>query len=43
MVEKLAKFGAEVMSATPEQFEELIKEQISANAIIVKEAGITAN
>jgi tripartite-type tricarboxylate transporter receptor subunit TctC len=41
VMEALAKFGEEPMTATPEQFEQLIKQQTSDNAVIIKEAGIS--
>jgi len=40
-MEKLEKLGAQTMTATPEQFDALVKQQISDNAVIIKEAGIS--
>jgi tripartite-type tricarboxylate transporter receptor subunit TctC len=41
VVDKLTKFGAVPMTATPDQFEQMIERQISENAVIVKAAGIS--
>jgi tripartite-type tricarboxylate transporter receptor subunit TctC len=41
VMEKLEKLGAQTMTATPEQFDALVKQQISDNAVIIKEAGIS--
>ena len=38
--ERLASLGAEPMPMSPEQFDALIKDEMAANAIIVKAAGI---
>jgi tripartite-type tricarboxylate transporter receptor subunit TctC len=43
VIEKLAKFGAEPLSSTTEQFETMFKEQIAENAALIKETGISAN
>jgi tripartite-type tricarboxylate transporter receptor subunit TctC len=40
--EKLAKLGAEPMEYRPDQFNAYIREEIAANAIVVKAAGIEA-
>jgi len=41
--EKLARLGAEPMAYNPEQFNAYIREEIAANAALVKAAGIKAN
>src|SRR6267143_4055977 len=41
--ERIARLGAEPMTMTPEQFDALIREELRANAVLVKAAGITAN
>jgi tripartite-type tricarboxylate transporter receptor subunit TctC len=43
VVDPLAKFGAEPMFATPEQFDEMVKNQIAENAVLIKAAGIAVN
>jgi tripartite-type tricarboxylate transporter receptor subunit TctC len=43
VIEKLAKFGAEPISATPDQFDAMVKAQIAANAELIKTAGISVN
>jgi tripartite-type tricarboxylate transporter receptor subunit TctC len=41
--ERLSKLGAEPMPMSPEQFDAYIREELAANARIVKAAGIKAN
>ena len=41
--ERMAKLGAEPMILTPEQFDAYVRDEIVANAALVKAAGITAN
>jgi tripartite-type tricarboxylate transporter receptor subunit TctC len=41
--ERLAKLGAEQSTMTPEAFDAYIKDEMAANAILVKAAGIKAN
>lgn len=41
--ERLAKLGAEPLPMSPEQFDAYIREELAANARIVKAAGIKAN
>jgi len=43
VVEKLSKFGAEPMTASPEQFAAMVKQQIADNAVLIKAAGISAD
>ena len=43
VVERLSKFGAEPMTASPEQFEAMVKAQIAENAVLITAAGISAN
>src|SRR6185312_2642980 len=43
VIEKLAKFGADPMYATPEQFDVMVKNQIAENAELIKAAGIPVN
>jgi len=43
VLERIAKLGAEPMAMTPAQFDALIKDELRANAVLVKAAGITAN
>lgn len=38
--ERLASLGAEPMPMSPEQFDELIKDELTANALVIKAAGI---
>lgn len=40
--ERLAKLGADPMPMSPEQFDELIREEMASNAEIIKAAGIKA-
>ena len=40
--EKLARLGAEPMDYTPEQFNTYLRNEIAANAALVKAAGIKA-
>lgn len=41
--ERLAKLGTEPMPLSPEQFDKLIREELAANAVLVKAAGIQGN
>ncbi|MBI4292611.1 MAG: tripartite tricarboxylate transporter substrate binding protein [Betaproteobacteria bacterium] len=41
--ERLTKLGTEPMPLTPEQFDKLIREELAANAALVKAAGIQGN
>lgn len=41
--ERLAKLGTEPMPLSPEQFDKLIREELAANAVLVKAAGIRRN
>jgi len=41
--ERLAKLGTEPMPLSPEQFDKLIREELVANAALVKAAGIAGN
>ena len=41
--ERLARLGTEPMPLTPEQFDKLIREELAANAVLVKAAGIQGN
>ena len=41
--ERLAKLGTEPMPLSPEQFDKLIREELAANAALVKAAGIRAD
>lgn len=41
--ERLAKLGTEPMPLTPEEFDKLIREELVANAALVKAAGIEGN
>jgi tripartite-type tricarboxylate transporter receptor subunit TctC len=43
VIEKLAKFGAEPMTATPEEFDAMVRDQIAENAALIKAAGISVN
>ena len=38
--ERLVSLGAEALPMTPEQFDQLIKDELTANAIVIKAAGI---
>jgi tripartite-type tricarboxylate transporter receptor subunit TctC len=42
VTEKFAKLGAEPMSASPEEFDKLVQDQIAENALLIKAAGIVA-
>jgi tripartite-type tricarboxylate transporter receptor subunit TctC len=39
--EKLAKLGVEPMAMSPDQFQAFVKNEIAANAVLAKSAGIT--
>ena len=41
--DRLSKLGAEPMPMSPEQFDAYIREELAANAKIVKAAGVKAN
>ena len=41
--ERLPKLGAEPMAMTPGEFDELVREELRANAVLVKAAGIKSN
>ncbi|HZQ72480.1 MAG TPA: tripartite tricarboxylate transporter substrate binding protein [Burkholderiales bacterium] len=41
--ERLLRLGAEPMSATPEQFDAYIREELKLNAVLAKQAGLSAN
>jgi tripartite-type tricarboxylate transporter receptor subunit TctC len=43
VIERLSKLGAEPLTMSPEQFDAYIREELAANARIVKAAGIKAN
>lgn len=43
VIERLSKFGAEPLIASSEQFEAMVKRQISENAVLIKASGISAN
>jgi len=38
--ERLVSLGAEALPMTPEQFDQLIKDELTANAVVIKAAGI---
>jgi tripartite-type tricarboxylate transporter receptor subunit TctC len=40
--ERLASLGADPMPLSPEQFDAMIKEELAANTLIIKAAGIKA-
>lgn len=40
VAEKFARFGAEPMTASPEEFDRLVQDQIAENAALIKAAGI---
>jgi len=41
--ERLARLGAEPLTMPPDQFDAYVKQELRANAVLVKEAGITGN
>jgi tripartite-type tricarboxylate transporter receptor subunit TctC len=41
--ERLADLGAEAMPISPEQFDQLIKDELISNAAIIKAAGIKSD
>ena len=41
--ERLSRLGAEPLTMPPEQFDAYVKQELRANAVLVKEAGITGN
>ena len=41
--ERLPKLGAEPMAMTPGEFDALVREELRANAVLVKAAGIKPN
>jgi tripartite-type tricarboxylate transporter receptor subunit TctC len=41
--ERLVSLGAEALPMTPEQFDQLIKDELTANAVVIKAAGIKAD
>jgi tripartite-type tricarboxylate transporter receptor subunit TctC len=41
--ERIARLGAEPMAMTPMQFDSYVRDELRANAVLVKAAGITAN
>ena len=43
MRERLPKLGAEPMTMTPREFDSLVGEELRANAVLVKAAGIKPN
>jgi tripartite-type tricarboxylate transporter receptor subunit TctC len=41
--DRVSKLGAEPMLMTPQQFDAYIRDELRANAALIKAAGITAN
>ena len=43
VTEKFARFGAEPMSSSPEEFDQLVRDQIAENAVLIKAAGVVGD
>jgi tripartite-type tricarboxylate transporter receptor subunit TctC len=41
--ERLSRLGAESLTMPPDQFDAYVKQELRANAVLVKAAGITGN